>query len=125
MAWWKKALITLSLLAIWSCGLIFFGGYGYESQYFWFSGCVLSIRVAVAPFWHLRSSSWYWPTIAVLVVVHVGLLFFERRFIGNRNLPAKGLVQGIFVIDCMTSWGVMVAVCRVITQRFPWRLSDR
>jgi hypothetical protein len=124
MAWWKKALATLSLLAIWSCGLILIGGYGYESQYFWFSGCALSIGVAAAPFWYLRSSSWYWPTIAVLALIHLGFLYFERQFISNRDLPSKGLVQGMFVIDCMASWGIMVAVCRIVTQRFPWRLSD-
>jgi len=125
MAWRKKALLTLGLLAIWSCGLIFVGSYGYESQYFWISCSALAIGVAVAPFWRLRSSSWYWLTIAFLGLVHVAALYLERAFVGHRHLPPKGMVQGMLVIDCMASWSIMVGVCWVVTRRFPWQLSDQ
>lgn len=125
MEWWKKALLTLGLLMVWLCGLIFIGSYGYASQYFWLSGGVLAIGVAVAPFWRLRSSTWYWPTVVVLGFIHLAALYLERTFIGQRDLPAKGLVQGMLVIDCMASWSIMVGVCWMITRRFPWQLSDQ
>jgi hypothetical protein len=125
MAWWKKALLTLGLLAAWLCGLIFVGSYGYASQYFWLSGSVLAIGVAVAPFWRFRSSNWYWPAVAVLGLIHLAALYFERHFVGHRELPPKVLVQGMLVIDCMASWGIMVGVCWMTTRRFPWQLSDR
>jgi len=32
MAWWKKMILTLGLLAAWFCGLIVVGSYGYASQ---------------------------------------------------------------------------------------------
>ena len=125
MVWWKKALLTLGLIAIWLCGLILVGSYGYEGQYFWFSFNALAISFAVAPFWRLRSSNWYWPTIAALGLVHIATLYFERTFVGHRELPSKGLVQGMLVIDCMASWSIMVGVCWIITRRFPWQLSDQ
>jgi hypothetical protein len=124
MVWWKKALLTLSLFAAWMCGLIFVGSYGYASQYFWLSGSLLAIGVAVAPFWRFRSSDWYWPTVVVLGLIHLAALYFERSFVGHRDLPPKGLVQGMLVIDCMASWSIMVGVCWMTTRRFPWQLSD-
>lgn len=125
MAWWKKMLLTFGLLAVWLCGLIFVGSYGYQSQYFWLSGSVLAIGFAVAPFWRFRSSSWYWPTIIILGLIHLAALYFERTFVGHRELPPKGLVQGMLVIDCMASWSIMVGICWMTTRRFPWQLSDR
>jgi hypothetical protein len=125
MAWWKKALLALSLLAIWLCGLLLVGSYGYQSQYFWVSLSVLSIGFAVAPFWRFRSSNWYWPTIAVLGLVHVAALYFERTFTAHHHLPPKGLVQGMLVVDCMASWSIMVGVCWIVTRRLPWQLSDQ
>jgi len=89
MAWWKKALLTLGLLAAWLCGLIFAGNYGYASQYFWLSGSALAIGFAVAPFWRFRSSNWYWPTAVVLALVHLAALYLERTFVAHRELPAK------------------------------------
>ena len=125
MAWWKKALFTLSLFSAWMCGLIFVGSYGYASQYFWLSGSLLAIGFAVAPFWRLRSSDWYWPTVVGLVLIHLAALYFERDFVGHRDLPSRGLVQGMLVIDCMASWSIMVGACWITTRRFPWRLSDQ
>ena len=125
MAWWKKALLALSLLAIWFCGLIILGSYGYEGQYFWLSCSALATGFAVAPFWRLRYSNWYWPTIAVLGLLHVAALYFERALAGRSELPPKGVVQIMLLIDCMASWSIMVAVCWIMTRRFPWQLSDQ
>jgi hypothetical protein len=125
MAWWKKALLTLGSLVVWSCGLIFVGSYGYESQYFWLSGSALAIGFAVAPFWRLRFANWYWPTVVGLGLFHLAALYFEPTFVGHRELPTKVVVQGMLVIDCMVSWGIMVSICRMTTRRFPWQLSDQ
>lgn len=118
-------LLTLGLLVVWLCGLIFVGPYGYASQYFWLSGSALAIGVAVAPFWRFRSSSWYWPTILVFGLIHLASLYLGRNFVGQRDLPPKGLVQGMFVIDCVAGRSIMVGVCWMTTSRFPWQLSDR
>ncbi|MGI4881512.1 MAG: hypothetical protein ACRYG4_28960 [Janthinobacterium lividum] len=125
MAWWKKALVTLGLFTAWFCGLFVVGSYGYSSQYFWLSISVLAIGGAVAPFWRFRSSNWYWPTIVALGLIHLAALYFERTFVGHRELPPKGLVQGMTVIDCMASWSMMVGVCWITTRRFPWDLPDQ
>lgn len=125
MAWWKKALLTLGLLAAWSCGLVVVGSYGYESQYFWLSGSALAIGVAVAPFWRFRSSNWCWPTVVALGFIHLAALYFERTFVGHRELPPKGVIQGMLVINCMVSWSMMVGICWMATRRFPWQSSDQ
>ena len=125
MAWWKKALLLRAgLPAVWVCGLNFAGSYGYPSQYFWLSASIAAIGFAVAPFWRFRSSNWYWPTIAAVGLIHLTALYFERQFIGRRELPPKGLFLGMLVIDCMAIWGIMVGVCWVTTRRFPWQLPD-
>lgn len=92
---------------------------------FWLSGGVLAIGVAVAPLWRFQSSNWYWPTVVVLGLVHLVVLYLERTFVGHRELPQKGLVQGILVVDCMASWTIMVGVCWMANRRFPWQLSDQ
>lgn len=125
MAWWKKVLLTLGLLAAWLGGMIFAGSLDYASQYFWFSCSGLAIGFAVAPFWRFRSANWYWATVIVLGVFHLAALYFERTFVGHRDLPAKGLVQGMLLIDCMASWSIMVGACWMATRRFPWQLSDQ
>lgn len=125
MAWWKKMLLTFGLFAIWFCGLIFVGGYGYASQYFWSSGSALAIGFSVAPFWRLRYSSWYWPTIAGLTLIHLAALYLQGTFIAHPELPPKGVVVGMLLIDCMASWSIIVAACWMTTRRFPWQLSDQ
>jgi len=125
MTWWKKVLLALCFFVAWFCGLILVGSYGYPSQYFWLTGSAFAIAVAVAPFWRFRSSNWYLPTIVILGLIHLVALHVERTLVGHRDLPPKGVIQGILVIDIMASWGVMVGICRISTGRFPWQLSDQ
>jgi hypothetical protein len=125
MAWWKKALLTLGLFVVWLIGLIVIGGQGYPSQYFWISGGAAAIAFAVALFWKLRTSVWYWPTIAVLAVANLAGMYFARVPVGHRDLPAKGLVQLLFVADCMISWGTMVCACWLCCRLFPWQLLNQ
>ncbi len=125
VAWWKKMFLTFGLLAAWLCGLIFIDGYGYASQYFWLSISALAIGFAAAPFWRFRYSSWYWPTIAGLILTHLVALYLQRSLAAYPELPPKGAVLGMLLIDCMASWGVMVAACWIITRRFPWQLSNQ
>lgn len=125
VAWWKKAFLSLGFFVVWFFGLIVVGGQGYPSQYFWASGAVVAIAFAVAPFWRLRSLRWYWPTITLLVVSNLALLYLEGSAVGNRDLPAKGIVQLLFVLDCLTCWGVMVCVCWLSCRQYPWQLLDQ
>lgn len=123
MAWWKKLLIVLSLIAFWMCGLFFVGGFGYSKQYLWLSLSILVLFWAAIPFWRSRSSSWYWPTIVVLGLIHLIALYVGRTFIGHGEMPPKWLVQAMVGIDIVASWGVMIGVSWLITRRFPpWHL---
>lgn len=124
MAWWKKASISIGPFVIWFLGLVAFGSNGYESQYFWVSGVFVAVAFAVAPFWKLRRRSWYWPTIAFLVFANLMLLYSERNAVAQRALPAKGVIQLIFMIDGMISWAVMVGVCWLFSRVLPWQLTD-
>jgi hypothetical protein len=125
MVWWKKASLTLGLFVIWFVGLIVVGGQGYPSQYFWISGGAAAIAFAVVPFWKLRTSVWYWPTVAALAVANLVVMYFARLAVGHRDLPAKGLVQLMFIADCMISWGAMVCVCWLFCRLFPWQLLNQ
>ena len=125
MSWWKRALLTIGLFALWLCGLIVVGGHGYPSQYFWLSGSAVAIGFAVAPFWRFRASGWYWPTVAFLGAANLAALLIERAYISNPTLPAKGVVQGLIILDVMASWAVMVGICYLIKGRFPWQLTDQ
>ena len=124
MIWWKKAVLSLCLFALWFCGLIVVGGKGYPSQYFWLSGSAFSICLAVAPLWRFRASVWYWSTVAFLIATNLATIYFARDYISNPDLPAKGVVQGLGVLDCMASWVVMVGVCYLVKGQFPWRVTD-
>jgi len=124
MRWWKKIVITFGLFAAWFCGLIAFGERDYGSQYFWVSGCAMAIGFAVAPLWRFRSTGWYWPTVVSLGIAHLAALYSQPDFTSNPDLPAKGVVQGLFVLDCLASWAVMVAVCYFFVRKFPWQVPS-
>lgn len=124
MSWWKKMLISFGLFAVWLCGLIIVGGWGYPSQYFWTSGTLFAVGFGVAPFWRLRSSVWFWPTAVVIEVANLAMLYADRNIVANPDLPSKGIFEGLFLIDCLGSWGVMVCVCWLFTRQFPWQLAD-
>ena len=96
------------------------GGWSYSSQYFWASLCVASVGFAVAPFWRLRASIWYWPTVALLVLINLAALYLKRDFVALSDLPSKGAVQGLFVLDCMACWSLMVGVAYLFDRKFPW-----
>lgn len=117
---WKKFFLFLICFAFWMVGLVVVGNWGYAGQYFWSSGSALCVGFAVAPFWHRRSSRWYWPTVVFLILANFVVLYFERNLIAYRNLPAKGIVQGIFVVDCMTCWALMVGIAYLCERKFPW-----
>lgn len=125
MIWWKRPLLALGLSALWFCGLVVVGGRGYPSEYFWLSVSALAVGFAVAPFWRFRASAWYWPTVAFLGAAHLAALAIERAYISNPTLPAKGVFLGLFVLDVMASWGVMVGVCYLLKGQFPWEMADQ
>lgn len=124
MSWWKKMLITFGLFAVWFCGLIIVGGWGFPSQYFWTSGTFLAVGFAVAPFWRFRKSIWFWSTTMSLEVANLAFLYVERDNVANPDLPSKGIVQGLLLLDVMGSWGIMVGVCWLISRKFPWQQVD-
>lgn len=125
MSKWKKALLALGLIALWACGLVVVGNQGYPSQYFWGSVAVTAIGFAVAPFWRLRASIWYWPAVALLGIANLAALYIERAYVSDPELPSKGVVQAILVVDCMASWSFMVIVCWLFSRRFPWQLPEQ
>ena len=124
MTWWKKMLLGFGLFAVWFIGLFVVGGWGYPSQYFWISGTFVAASVAVAPFWRLRGSSWFWPTAVLIEVVNLALLWAERGFVANPTLPSKGVVKGLMLLACMADWAIMVGACWGIRRQFPWQLPD-
>jgi hypothetical protein len=91
-------------------GLILVGGWGYPSHYFWGSGCLLSIGTAIAPFWRFRRSVWYWPSVTILIIINLAMLYGNEDYIAHRDLPSKGAVAGLFVLDCMACWLLMVGI---------------
>ena len=125
MIWWKKLLLVFGLFVLWFCGLIFVDGLGYPSQYFWVTGSMGAICFGVAPFWRLRTSIWYWPTVVLLIVANLATLYVEWTFISHPDLPSKGIVQTLFLLDCIASWGFMVGVCWLISRKFPWQFTDQ
>ena len=117
-------LLGFGLFAVWFIGLFVVGGWGYPSQYFWISGTFVAASVAVAPFWRLRGSSWFWPTAVLIEVVNLALLWAERGFVANPTLPSKGVVKGLMLLACMADWAIMVGACWGIRRQFPWQLPD-
>ena len=105
---------------MWMVGLFVVGGWGYASQYFWASGCALAIGFAVAPFWRLRASIWYWPTVALLIFANLVMLYARRDYIAYRDLPSKGALEALFVVDCMACWLMMVGIAYLAERKFPW-----
>jgi hypothetical protein len=124
MARWKKALVGFGSFIIWFFGLIIVGDQGYASQYFWVSGCALAIGFAVAPFWRLRRSSWYWWTIATITIANLSVIYLMRARAAVAALPSKGTVQLMLLVDCLVCWAVMVGVCYAIYRQFPWQMTD-
>ncbi|MEG3155309.1 hypothetical protein [Sphingomonas sp. RB1R13] len=121
MAGWKKPLLLIAAFVSWFSGLILAGGWGYPSQYFWFSASILAIAIAVAPFWRRRGSTWYWPSVALITGINLTLMYLKRDDLAQRDLPAKGIVQGLLVLDCMASWLLMVALAYLADRRFAWQ----
>lgn len=124
MARWKKALVGLGFFVTWFFGLIIVGEEGYASQYVWVSGCLLAIGFAVAPFWRLRRSAWYWWTIAALTAANLSFIYFMRTRAAVATLPSKGTFQLMLLVDCLACWAVLVGVCYVIYRQFPWQMTS-
>jgi hypothetical protein len=120
LAWWKKALLILIGIVTWGFGLFVVGGWGYAGEFFWCSLSAIAIGFAVAPFWRHRRSIWYWPTVVILIVINLAVMYVERRHIFLDDLPSKGIVQGLVVLDCMACWGLMVGTAYLFDRRFPW-----
>ena len=117
---WKKFLLLLVAPVLWMFGLILAGGRGYESQYFWASGCIVAIGFAVAPIWRRRASVWYWPTVALLIAINLAAMYVTRDYVAHRDLPSKGVVQGLLLLDVMGCWALMVGVAYLTDHKFPW-----
>ena len=120
MVWWKKAFLLIVAFVAWFSGLIVVGGWGYPSQYFWFSESILAIGCAVAPFWRRRGSTWYWPSVGLITIINLAVMYVERDYVAQRDLPAKGVVEGLLLLDCMASWLLMVGLAYLVDRRFPW-----
>ena len=120
MSWWTKFLVVLIGLVLWVLGLLFVGQKGYAGQYFWVSECAVAIGFAVAPFWRRRASIWYWPTVALLVIVNLTVIYAMRDYVAIGDLPSKGAVQGLLVLDCIASWLLMVGIAYLVDRKFPW-----
>ena len=120
MSWWKKLLVVFSAFACWIAGLVTLGAWGYESHYFWASECAIAIGFAVAPFWRLRTSIWYWPTVALLVFMNIIVLIVMRDYVVRAELPSKGIIQVLLVVDCMTCWLMMVGIAYSFERGFSW-----
>jgi hypothetical protein len=120
LAWWKKALLVLFCIVAWAIGLFVVGGWGYSGEYFWSSLSVTAVGFAVAPFWRLRASIWYWPTVALLVVVNLAALYIKRDYVTLGDLPSKAAVQGLLVLNCMACWSLMVGIAYLFDRKFPW-----
>jgi hypothetical protein len=120
MSWWKRLLIVFGTLGLWMLGLILVGGWGYASEYFWSSGSAMAVGFAVAPFWRRRASTWYWPSVALLILLNVALLYVERAYIAKPDLPSKAVVEVLLVVDCMACWALMVGVAYLFERKFPW-----
>ena len=121
MSKWKLALLGIGLFLLWFYGLFAMGERGYDRQYFWASECLIALSFAVAPFWRLRTTRWYWAAILLLVPAHLGALYAKWAYISDSELPSKGIFKGIVVLDCMASWCVMVGICWLTTRRLPWQ----
>jgi hypothetical protein len=121
MVWWKKALFAIFAFVAWISGLIVVGGWGYPSQYFWVSFSTIAIVVAAAPFWKRRCSIWYWPSVALMTVINLAVLYVERDYVAQSDLPAKGIVQWLVIVDCMACWLLMVGFAYLADRRFPWK----
>jgi hypothetical protein len=120
LAWWKKALLVVFSILAWTVGLLIVGGWGYSGQYFWSSLCVAAVGFAVAPFWRLRGSIWYWPTVALLILINLAAMYLNRDFVAVGDLPSKGAVQGLLLLDCMACWALMVGIAYLFDRKFPW-----
>lgn len=124
MEWWKKALFGTCAFVLWFAGLVAAGSQGYTSQYFWCSGGLLAIVFAVAPFWRRRSAVWYWPSIGFFVIANVALMYLERDYVDQTDLPSKWVVQGLLVADCISCWLLMVGFAYVVDGRLPWKADE-
>ena len=120
MSWWKKALLVLGGFLLGGFGLLLVGGWGYAGQYFWVSECAIAIGFAVAPFWRLRASTWYWPTVALLAAINLALIYVNRQYVAIGDLPSKAAVQGLLVLDCIACWLLMVGIAYLFDGKFPW-----
>lgn len=124
MSRWKKALILIGIFVAWSSSMIFADGKGYSSEYFWISCSLTAIAFAIAPFWHLRTSPWYWPAIGLVGALNLGALYLLRSCVSNPDLPSKGTVQGLFILAIVVDWSIMVAACWLVSRHLPWRSLD-
>jgi hypothetical protein len=124
MAWWKKLLLGTCAFVLWAAGLGVAGSTGYPSQYFWCSAALIAIACAVAPFWRRRNAVWYWPSVGFLIIANVAAMYLERGYVAQTDLPSKGLVQLLVVIDCIACWLLMVGCACLVDGRFPWKADE-
>ena len=120
MVWWKKFALGALSFAAWVGGLIVLGGWGYASQYFWFSAAILAVAVSAAPFWRRRRSTWFWPSVALSIGANIVLMYVKRDFLSESKLPPKGIVEGMLIVDCSACWLLIVGVAYLTDHRFPW-----
>lgn len=121
MSWWKRPLIALAAMIMWFFGLLAVGALGYPSEYFWASECAGAIGFAAAPFWRFRASRWFWPSVVVLIIVHLVGMYLLRVQVSVRNLLSKAAFQGLLLADCMACWLVIVGIAYQAEGRFPWK----
>src|SRR5690242_14983209 len=124
MAWWKKALVGTCGVVLWIAGLGLAGSLGYPSQYFWFSMAIIAIAGAAVPFWRHRNAVWFWPSVGLLVVANVAVMYFERDYVAQTDLPSKGVVQALLIVDCIACWLSMVGFAYVVDGRLPWKADE-
>jgi hypothetical protein len=120
MSWWKKFLLSLVAIILWTVCLILAGDSGHAGQYFWASEGIAAVSFAAAPFWYRRASVWYWPTVVVLIIIHFAAMYVKRDYVALGNLPPRGIFVGLFTLDVMTCWLLMVGTAYLFDRKFPW-----
>jgi len=77
--------------------LIFADQFGYAGNTEWAVIFVASIAIASSLFWTKRARPWFWPSVALLVIVHVALLVYWKWDV----VPAPGAIniKGAVALD--------------------------
>src|SRR5665213_2443767 len=74
LPWWQSRWAILPAALAIGIAMSFAQGRGHGGVFEWALVFTLGTGLAIAAFWHRRTTRWYWPAVALLVALHVAAL---------------------------------------------------